>query len=398
VPKSTPIKNLDISVVGLGYAGASLAILLSRQFFVKVFDIDLTKLSKIENRDFTFVDDPKIKQITHKKSLSLKSVFSESEIYSSNIIFLCLPTNLNQEKKEFDTLLIEEYVKKISLHASNAIIVIKSTVPIGFTQSLIKKYKNNKIIFSPEFLQEGRSVKDNLYPSRIVIGGKDSQAMEMIANLINSLSVKKNVNTLFMAPAEAESVKLFSNMYLATRIAFFNELDTFAMNKKLDSASIIRGVSLDKRIGNFYNNPSFGFGGYCLPKDAMQLESDFGDIPNDLISSVLISNKIRKSEIVDYVRKKNITKLGIYKIENKLNSDNFRYSVMLDLISSLQEFNISVFIFDKSLKVDEFQNCKVYSSLTIFKNESEIILANRMSKELLDVKDKVFSRDIFNRN
>ena len=187
-------------------------------------------------------------------------------------------------------------------------------------------------------------------------------------------------------------------MYLATRIAFFNELDTFAMNKKLDSASIIRGVSLDKRIGNFYNNPSFGFGGYCLPKDAMQLESDFGDIPNDLISSVLISNKIRKSEIVDYVRKKNITKLGIYKIENKLNSDNFRYSVMLDLISSLQEFNISVFIFDKSLKVDEFQNCKVYSSLTIFKNESEIILANRMSKELLDVKDKVFSRDIFNRN
>jgi UDPglucose 6-dehydrogenase len=201
-----------------------------------------------------------------------------------------------------------------------------------------------------------------------------------------------------MAPDEAESVKLFSNMFLATRIAFFNELDTFAMNKKLDSASIILGVSLDKRIGNFYNNPSFGFGGYCLPKDAMQLVSDFGDIPNDLISSVLNSNINRKSEIIAYVRKNKITKLGIYKIENKLNSDNFRYSVMLDLISAFQKFNINVFIFDKSLKVDEFQNCKVYSSLAIFKKESEIILANRMSKELMDVKDKVFSRDIFNRN
>ena len=398
MPKSIPIKNLDIAVVGLGYVGASLAILLSKDFSVKAFDIDSIKLSKIEDRDFRFVDDPKIKQITHNSSLSLKSVSSESEIYSSHIIFLCLPTNFNQEKKEFDTLIIDEYVKKISLHAPNSIIVIKSTVPIGFTQSLIKIYKNNKIIFSPEFLQEGRSVKDNLYPSRIILGGENNQAMEIVANLINSFSLKKNVNTLFMAPDEAESVKLFSNMFLATRIAFFNELDTFAMNKKLDSASIILGVSLDKRIGNFYNNPSFGFGGYCLPKDAMQLVSDFGDIPNDLISSVLTSNINRKSEIIAYVRKNQITKLGIYKIENKLNSDNFRYSVMLDLITAFQKFNINVFIFDKSLKVDEFQNCKVYSSLAIFKKESEIILANRMSKELMDVKDKVFSRDIFNRN
>lgn len=396
--KSSPLKKLDISVIGLGYVGASLAILLSKNFNVKAFDIDENKLSQIEKRDFSFIDDPKIKEITFNASLSLKPVYSESDMLNSKIFFICLPTNFDQKTNKLNTDLIEAYVKKIILQSANPILVIKSTVSIGFTERLIKKFKNNKIIFSPEFLQEGKSIKDSLYPSRVIIGGKNKQAMEIIANILCSFSMKKNTKTMFMPPTEAESVKLFSNMYLSTRIAYFNELDSFAMDRNLDAASIIEGVSLDKRIGNSYNNPSFGFGGYCLPKDAMQLESDFADTPHHLISSVLISNESRKKQIVAHVKKNKITNLGIYKIENKLNSNSFRYSVMLDLISSLQKLNLKILIFDKSINSKEFLNCKVYSNVEIFKKDSQMILANRISNELLDVREKVFSRDIFNRN
>ena len=398
--KKNLFKNdLTISVIGLGYVGSSLSILLAQHFNVKVFDTDKGKLKKIQERNFSFIDDPEITRISLNGNLSLKSAGPESIFLDSKVFFLCLPTNLDHKTNKLNVDLIDTYVDKILNNAPDSIIVIRSTVPIGYTKSLIKKFQNESIIFSPEFLQEGKSISDNLYPSRIIIGGKNLYEMDLLQKILTSFSLNQDPETLFMSPCEAESVKLFSNMYLSTRIAFFNELDSFALSKGLDSSKIIQGVSMDNRIGNYYNNPSFGFGGYCLPKDAKQLESDFEEVPQSLISSVLISNEIRKNEIVRFIKKNKIKRLGIFRLENKINSKNYRNSVMLDIISMLDESKISILIFDETIiEISEFRNCVVYKNLNKFKKESQLILANRMSEALSDVKEKVFTRDVFNRN
>lgn len=387
-----------ITIIGAGYVGFSLAVLLSQEKEVTLFDIDRLKLKQIDNKKSP-LRDQNIDKFFANKTLRLKTNYDLTDAVSdSDLIILALPTNFSESTKFFDTSQLDSVISKISEKNINSPILIKSTVPQGYTQRLQAQYPDFPIIFSPEFLREGNALEDNLNPSRIIVGNTELLGLK-IAELFASFA-SNDPEIFLMESGEAEAVKLFSNAYLATRISFFNELDTFALASNLDSQSIIDGVTSDPRIGAHYCNPSFGYGGYCLPKDTKQLESDFGDLPQELFSSIIRSNISRKKYIAHYVASLDKKVIGIYLLAMKKNSDNFRESSIVDVIQALKELdkNITILIYEPLVNLSSMFDCAVVSSLELFKQKSEIILANRPDASLDDVKEKVFTRDIYGIN
>ena len=387
-----------ITIIGAGYVGFSLAVLLSQEKEVTLFDIDRLKLKQIDNKKSP-LRDQNIDKFFANKTLRLKTNYDQTDAVSdSDLIILALPTNFSESTKFFDTSQLDSVISKISEKNINSPILIKSTVPQGYTQRLQAQYPDFPIIFSPEFLREGYALEDNLNPSRIIVGNTELLGLK-IAELFASFA-SNDPEIFLMESGEAEAVKLFSNAYLATRISFFNELDTFALASNLDSQSIIDGVKSDPRIGAHYCNPSFGYGGYCLPKDTKQLESDFGDLPQELFSSIIRSNISRKKYIAHYVASLDKKVIGIYLLAMKKNSDNFRESSIVDVIQALKKLdkNITILIYEPLVNLSSMFDCEVVSSLEFFKQKSEIILANRPDASLDDVKEKVFTRDIYGIN
>jgi len=386
---------MNICVVGAGYVGFSLSVLLSEKNDVIIYDIDKEKINMINN-NISPIEDKDIDCYLKKKKLNLKATCDFRVAFKNlKYIIICTPTNFENKTNSFDTTSIEDVIIKIKKINKDAVIIIKSTVPIGYTNAIKNKY-NMKIIFSPEFLREGKALYDNLYPSRIIIGSSKKDGKEF-AEILMSSSKKQNVNILYMNSNEAESVKLFSNAYLAMRVAFFNELDTFALNKGYNSKDIINGVSLDPRIGDCYNNPSFGYGGYCLSKDIKQLHSNYRNIPEDLIGAIINSNNTRKKYIAKYIKNKKLSIVGIYRLTMKSNSDNFRESSIIDIIKELKKSKINIVIYEPKLNDSTYLDCNVINDLSEFIEMSSIIIANRVDEKIIG-NEKVFTRDIFNNN
>ena len=390
-------KKMNITIVGAGYVGLSLAILLSQKNDVILLDINKNKINKINNK-ISPIKDKEIENYLKNKTLKLKATLDrEKALKDADFIVISTPTNYYNEKHFFDTSSVEEIIKcGVSIN-KNAPIIIKSTVPVGFTEKMKRKYDAPNIMFSPEFLREGKALYDNLYPSRIIVGGKRSEAKKF-ANLLKEGAIKKDVFVKFMNSTEAEAVKLFSNTYLALRVAFFNELDTFSEINKIDAKDIIDGVCLDTRIGNFYNNPSFGYGGYCLPKDTKQLLANFENVPQNLIEAIIKSNHTRKEHIAKMIMNKNANTVGIYKLTMKKDSDNFRTSAVCDIIDILKKNKINLLIYEPMLKDKEFWGLRVENNFDKFVKGSDIILANRLDEQILRFKEKVYSRDLYERD
>jgi UDPglucose 6-dehydrogenase len=387
-----------ITIIGAGYVGFSLAVLLSQKKEVILFDIDASKLQMIDVNKSP-IRDQRIEEFLVQKELHLKTSYDLAEaILGRDLIVLALPTNFNESSNFFDTSQIDLVISKIIKKKISTPILIKSTVPQGYTKRLQAHYPHVPIIFSPEFLREGSALEDNLYPNRVIVGNTESLGL-YISELFASFSLNEP-EILLMDSDEAEAVKLFSNAYLATRICFFNELDTFALANNLDSQSILDGVTSDSRIGSHYCNPSFGYGGYCLPKDTKQLESHFGDLPQEIFSSVIKSNTSRKKYIASYIASLDKKVIGVYLLAMKKNSDNFKDSSIIGVLQALKEAdkNITILIYEPLVHVSSIFDCEVVISLERFKQQSEIILTNRLDDVLDDVKDKVFTRDIYGNN
>lgn len=385
----------NISVVGGGYVGLSISVLLAQDNPVVILDIDKKKVDKINN-NLCPIDDKDIQHFLKNKKLDLVAT-SEKEIAYKNAdyVIVSTPTDYNENTKFFNTDTVESSIKE-SLHFNkNATIVIKSTVPIGYTESLRKKFKTDKIIFSPEFLREGSALKDNLHPSRVIIGSYSEEAINF-AHLLSKASISKPP-ILHTGSSEAEAIKLFSNTYLAMRISYFNELDTFCEIKNLNTKNIIDGMALDSRIGPHYNNPSFGYGGYCLPKDTKQLLANYQDIPNDIIKAIINTNKTRKIHIAHQILKKNPSTVGIYRLIMKSGSDNYRSSAIQDIINYIKDF-AEVIIYEPTLKDANFSECCVDNDIDSFMSKSDIIIANRITEEIEVAINKVYTRDIFQEN
>lgn len=394
---------MKIAIAGAGYVGLSLATLLSSKHEVVVLDIIPEKVKMINNRISPLKDEyiekfmQKAKQGERKMHL-IATLNHEEAFRGANLVIIATPTDYNDERNFFDTSSVEDIIKKvIALNNNGTTIVIKSTVPIGFTEGMRKKYGIKNIIFSPEFLREGKAVYDNLYPSRIVVGDKTKEAKQF-AKLLKDISEKTDVKILFMNNNEAEAVKLFANTYLALRVGYFNELDTFAKTKGFNTKNIINGICLDPRIGTHYNNPSFGYGGYCLPKDTKQLLSEYKNIPQNLIKSIVKSNQTRKEFIAHEILMLNPKTIGIYRLTMKSGSDNFRSSAIQDIIKIFKNKNKKVFIYEPTLDVIQLNGCKIVNDLETFKNNSSIILSNRFDPEIADVNKKVYTRDCFTRD
>ena len=382
-----------ITVVGAGYVGTSLGALLARKNNITFLEKDTAKVNLLQKKR-THLKENKLKKLIREKGITFSATTNYREsLTKSKFVIICTPTNFNQKNNNFDTSIVEFVIQETRKINKSALIVIKSTVPVGFTEKMQKKYKTKNIIFSPEFLREGSSVEDNLYPSRIIIGSSSAKA-KIFSALLQEIS-KKKVKIYFMKSSEAEAVKLFSNTFLAMRVSFFNELDSFSLFKDFDSKLIISGVSADPRIGDFYNNPSFGYGGYCLPKDTKQLLADYGPIPQTLIKSVVNSNKLRKDLISEKIIKSSSKIIGIYQLSMKEGSDNFRSSSVQGIIRRLKKAKKEIIIYEPNLGKKYFLGIRVIEDLKIFKEKSELILTNRYSKKLDDVKKKVFTRDIF---
>lgn len=394
---------MRITVVGIGYVGLSLAILLSQFNEVTAVDTDDKKVEMI-NKKISPIVDSEIEEYLSTKKLNLTATTDADQAFvNADFVIISTPTNYDEEKQSFDTSIIDKIIGNILSINSNATIVIRSTVSIGYTASVIRKYKYDRILFSPEFLREGRALYDNLFPSRIIVGGlidksQIKKSAKKFACLLQECSLKTNVDICFMNSCEAEAVKLFSNTYLALRISFFNELDTYADTNKLNARSIINGLGLDPRIGNYYNNPSFGYGGYCLPKDTKQLLSNYSSIPQNLISSIVDSNYTRKKYIASEVLKRAPKIVGIYRLNMKVDSDNFRNSSIIDIIKILKNYDINVVIYEPTIGLDVYLDCRIISNLESFKNMCDLILANRFSDEISDVILKVYTRDIFHKD
>ena len=387
-----------ITIIGAGYVGFSLAVLFSQEKAVTLFDIDASKLRMIDNNKSP-IRDQRIEEFLVQKELHLKTSYDLAEaILGRDLIVLALPTNFNESSQFFDTSQIDLVISKIIKKNTNTPILIKSTVPQGYTKRLQAHYPNVPIIFSPEFLREGSALEDNLHPHRIIVGNTESLGLN-IAELFASFALNEP-EIFLMDSDEAEAVKLFSNAYLATRICFFNELDTFALAHNLDSQSILDGVTSDPRIGSHYCNPSFGYGGYCLPKDTKQLESHFGDLPQEIFSSVIKSNISRIKYIASYIASLDKKVIGVYLLAMKKNSDNFKDSSIIGVLQALKELdqNITILIYEPLVHVSSIFDCEVVTSLERFKQQSEIILTNRLDDVLDEVKDKVFTRDIYGTN
>lgn len=386
-----------ITIVGSGYVGMSLAVLLAQKNDVTIFDIDSHRVEKVNTKQST-VADVEIEKYLASKPLNLTATLNKELAYTgAEFIIVATPTNYDPQTNSFDTSSVDEVVHDAIRISKNSLIVIKSTIPVGHTESLQKKYDSNRVIFSPEFLREGQALKDNLFPSRIIIGSKLDKAKEF-ANLLKQASKKEKVNTLFMRSTDAEAVKLFANTYLAMRVAFFNELDSYSLVNGLDTESIINGVCLDERIGEGYNNPSFGYGGYCLPKDTKQLLANYKEVPQRLIEAIVASNNVRMEFMAEEVKKLNPSIVGVYRLIMKEGSDNFRSSAIQGVIEKIKSAGIDVVIYEPALNEKVFNDSRVIKNIDDFKETSDVIISNRRSKSLEDVSSKCFSRDIFNNN
>ena len=386
-----------ITVVGSGYVGMSLAVLLAQHNDVIVYDIDSSRVDKINNNKST-ISDPEIQKFISDKPLSLTATNDKKKAYDeANFIVVATPTDYDETNNQFDTSSVDSVVKDAINFNSEATVVIKSTIPVNHTISLQQYHNSNRIIFSPEFLREGRALYDNLYPSRIIIGSQCDNG-KAFADLLVNAAEKNNIDILFIPPTEAEAVKLFANTYLAMRVSFFNELDSYAMSNSLDTKSIIKGVCLDSRIGDGYNNPSFGYGGYCLPKDTKQLLANYEYVPQTLINAIVSSNSTRKDFIAEKIIQLRPKIVGFYRLVMKSGSDNFRFSAIQGIMKRVKAKGIEVIVYEPELNKKEFFGSRVVSDISEFKTISDIIVANRKSDSLLDVDEKCFSRDFFGDN
>ncbi len=390
-------KKLNITVVGFGYVGMSLSLLFSQEHKVKVLDIDKSKVNLVNSGIFTSGGED-VQSLLNEGDLNICATQNPEEAYKdADFIIIATPTDFDPDSNYFNTTSVDKAVAEATHRNQKALIVIKSTIPVGHTEYLNHKHKTSRIIFSPEFLREGRALYDNLHPSRIVIGGLCDDSMHF-ANLLRSISKDKEVKILVMSSHEAESVKLFSNTFLAMRVSFFNELDSFALAHNLKTENIINGVCLDKRIGDYYNNPSFGYGGYCLPKDTKQLLSHYVNTPQNLIDAIIASNSSRKDFIASEILKKDPQVVGFYRLTMKHDSDNFRSSSIQGILRRINKKGIKTVIYEPLLKESTFYKSLVVNDLQKFKDISSTIVANRYYEDLCDVKDKVFTRDIFEEN
>lgn len=391
---------MKIAVAGVGYVGLSLATLLAQKYEVVTLNIHQAKTDLINNRKSP-IKDAEIEDFFAHKKLNLRATTDWKEAFKdAEFVVITTPTNYDDEEKHFDTSAVEDIIEKVIKVQKNnpsmkgTTMVVKSTIPVGYIESIRKKYQIDNIFFSPEFLREGHALYDNLHPSRIIIGSNDPSAHKF-ADLLIEGSLDEGVPVKFMGATEAEAVKLFANTYLALRVAYFNELDTYAELKNLNTKDIIDGVSLDPRIGSHYNNPSFGFGGYCLPKDTKQLLANYEGVPQTIIKAVVEANRVRKQHIVDMILQRNPKVVGIYRLVMKSGSDNFRESAVQNIIKLLQEHQIKVIIYEPILKKESFNGCDNEKSLSKFKGSCDIIVANRISDELSDVKEKIYTRDLY---
>lgn len=394
---------MNISVAGTGYVGLSNAILLSQHNHVYAVDVVQSKVDLINSRKSPIID-KEIQEYLSTKELDLTATTdSETAYKNADYVVISTPTNYDTEKNFFDTSSVESVISIVEKVNPKAVVVVKSTVPVGYNDKLISKYPKLDILFSPEFLREGHALYDNLYPSRIVVSWPKSRPdlkpkAEEFAQLLKAGALKENIEILYPNCTEAEAIKLFANTYLALRVAYFNELDTYAELRGLDTKSIIQGVSLDPRIGDFYNNPSFGYGGYCLPKDTKQLKANFNDVPENLISAIVESNATRKDFIAHQILSKNPKTVGIYRLTMKANSDNFRQSSIQGVMKRLKDKGVNIVIYEPTLKDKEFFDSAVIPSLSDFKEASDIIIANRIDQQLKDVMHKIYSRDLYSRD
>ncbi len=388
---------MNIVVVGAGYVGLSNALLLAQKNNVTLVEIDQNKVDLINAHKSPIVD-KEIQEFLSERTLYLNTVTDGSEAYvDADFIIIATPTNYYTELRHFDTSAVESVIESILAVNSRATIVIKSTIPVGYTNDIRKKYGIENIFFAPEFLREGKALLDCLYPSRIVVGADTSEA-KTYAQMMKECCLKEDVPILYTGSTEAEAVKLFANTYLAMRVSFFNELDTYAELKGLNARQIIKGVSLDPRIGDYYNNPSFGYGGYCLPKDTKQLLANYDGVPESLIRAIVDSNRIRKTHIADQIIKKNPSVVGIYRLTMKADSDNFRQSAIQGVMKRVKGTGVKVVVYEPTLAEDEFFHSQIIRDLDMFKKMCDVILVNRVDDKLDDVKEKVYSRDLFTRD